>query len=172
MQNLFELILSNLFFVVLIIGGLLSFFKRVAQGNAQQERQEQGPQSEKPGKIDWKEIFNQEANEQDDRPQQQQYEEEPVSFEPVSHEVEIAKVQNDDLQTRREDLIQRREMSRARSSSYEIGKQPVTKNRGLDLNLNKLSNKEAMKAVVWSEVLGKPRGRHPHQAFTQRSRSR
>jgi hypothetical protein len=187
-ESLFDFIFSNLFFVILVIGGIMSFFNRMSRGGEEGEqqnrpgRQPQPPpgqrQQRQEEQVDWREIFKQEqpqARTEQDRPEPR-FEERPVSFEPVSQQKEVA--EGVDRQQELYDRYERlKDKKREAVNQFErmVPQKPVEgseKRSKLDLELNRLSNKEAMKAVVWAEVLGKPRGKNPHQTFSQIRRQR
>jgi hypothetical protein len=183
-ESLFELIMSNLFFVIIVIGGLISFFNRMSNGGESDERPQRHERSAQRGQhptgqrqqeetVDWREIFKQEQPSQPEATNQETVR--PVSFEPVSdaHE-EVSKGVDrqqelydryERLKDKKRDAVKRFEKT-VKPASGETSQNPSK----LDLQLNRLSNQEAMKAVVWAEVLGKPRGKNPHQAFMQSKR--
>ncbi|WP_017728392.1 hypothetical protein [Halalkalibacterium ligniniphilum] len=186
MEALFEFIMANLFFFLLIIGGLYSFFTRMANGGEeqqkkrgqQQQRPRQGQNNQSPRReeqeIDWREIFRQEAAEPERNPhpqstaQAERYEFEPPSVGDQELQASINKQQA--LYDRYEEAKEKKqETSRQLSDKVSSFDRAISKDKkrdSLDLNLNNLSNKEVMKAVVWAEVLGRPRSRNPHQSFS------
>ncbi|WP_088102518.1 hypothetical protein [Halalkalibacter urbisdiaboli] len=168
LEQIFEFIMSNLFLVVLIVGGLLSFFKRAAQGGEAQQGKQMGwpGREEQQSEVDWKEIFKQE-----EPIEQKRQEPEIVRFEPV--ETPEVQTENEKLYEQLQEMRKRREQVEDNVEGSKPSKRVNEQKRErLDLHLNRLSNKEAMKAVVWAEVLGKPRSRQPHQSFNQRTKIR
>ncbi len=93
----------------------------------------------------------------------------PVNSQEGYHEEEM--VQNaSELQERYEEMMKKKRIAKKKAMQIEPSLLSTeTPKRSLDLKLNQLGQKEAMKAVVWAEVLGRPRSRQTHQAF-QRSR--
>lgn len=185
MESLFELIMSNLFFVIIVIGGIISFFNRMSSGGESEERQQrqerpaqrgqqaQGRQRQQEETVDWREIFKQEQPSQPEATNQETVR--PVSFEPVSdapEEVSKGVDRQQELYDRYERLKdKKRDAVKRLEDTVMPAPSKTSQNRSkLDLQLNRLSNQEAMKAVVWAEVLGKPRGKNPHQTFIQSKR--
>ncbi|MGO4887229.1 hypothetical protein ACJ2A9_05700 [Anaerobacillus sp. MEB173] len=179
-DNLFQFIMQNLFFFLLVIGGIISFFQRLGgeeekkkqqrqQGRPQRQQRPQGQQRQ-PGrepKIDWDEIFRQEKNNPNQsRPTQQNR--------PISRTEEtIAPIDE-----RRNELYERieaakREKEKAnerleRAVDSPIFKNDITKSGSkLDLNFKKVSAEQAMKGVIWAEILNKPKARRTYSNQNQ-----
>ncbi|MCM3761506.1 hypothetical protein M3212_11995 [Alkalihalobacillus oceani] len=177
MENLLEFIFNNIFLVLIIIGGIISFLNRLGGNQNEQQRQKSRPQqrSGRPqqgqGKIDWREIFQQEEAEPE-RPRRSTYagpdglgEEQPRQTAEVQFESPVAEIEEEQRQLKKRYEEARRRQQRAAESARNSQQTPQRANEKLDLQLNRLSNNEAMKAVVWAEVLGQPRARKPHQTF-------
>ncbi len=142
------------------------------------QRQQQAGEVQQEERVDWREIFKQEQPPSPEPERAQPTFEErpkPVSFEPINQREEVSGVvdRQQELHDRYEGLKNKRN-DRILAARNEIGSS-TDKERSsskLDLELNRLSNKEAMKAIVFAEVLGKPRGKNPHQSFMQSRRMR
>ncbi|MBP3951300.1 hypothetical protein [Bacillus suaedae] len=169
MEGILDLILGNLVPVIIVIGGLFSFFGRMSKG----EQSDENSPSKKParpntGKVDWREIFKQE--ETTSWPGSEQPKDQPPA-EKTEVYFDIPEIK-DEQEDRQEKMAQKyretkqyiEDRQRSPILDNEIGRKAP-----LDLQLNRLSNQEAMKAVVWSEVLGRPRGKQPHQTFVRKS---
>ncbi len=158
-----------MFFVLLILGALWNFFSKQAESKKEAE---QGKKPQREQEIDWKEIFRQEqAPVERDKPQPTVARKVEPSFEPVQPEVAIP---TDDRRTEmeklRDQLEEKRKQLRQTESrapdaiadspviQKEIGKKPTK----LDLNFSNISQKEAMKGIIWSEILGKPRAKRSY----------
>ncbi|MCM3712829.1 hypothetical protein M3202_01925 [Alkalihalobacillus oceani] len=176
MENLLSLIFENIFLVLIIIGGIISFLGRLGGNQNEQQRQKSRPQQQRSGrpqqgqgKIDWREIFQQEEA-KPERPRRSTYagpsgleEEQPRQTAEVQFESPIAEIEEEQRQLKKRYEEARRRQQRAAEAARSSEQTP--QNGQLDLQLNRLSNNEAMKAVVWAEVLGQPRARKPHQTF-------
>lgn len=188
MDVLIEFIVQNIFFVAIVIGGLISMFNRMS-GNGQQEEQKRSQRQQRPvqkqEKVDWREIFRQEeADTKPARPRQPTFAGSAQSEEEVSRQATpvATQVENgmDNVLGEQQELQERYEQARLRKeeASRKIRQERTNEGRSdgehsrtsgsLDLQLNRLSSTEAMKAVVWAEVLGRPRARQPHSTFARK----
>lgn len=176
MADLFQLILANPLLLIILIGGLISVFSRMAQSSQQQQGNEEGqgqaenqqqrqrpvqmePRRQSGSEIKWEDYFPAESAP-------------PVQQGSRTSETEDSSV-SANVQKQQE-LYERHKKAKAKAKelqdSLEIGaiadlggvtesNRDDTKKDGLDMNFNQLSGKEAMRAVVWSEILGPPKGR-------------
>ncbi len=186
MESLMEFIVQNIFFVVIVIGGLISLFNRMS-GNGQEEQKKQQRQQrpeQRQAKVDWREIFKQEeADTKPDRPREPTFSsssQEGSRDSSSSTTPQFDRGGIDDLLGEQQQLQDRYEEARLRKEQTTrrireerthhsfLDEKSNRSSGSLDLQLNRLSNKEAMKAVVWSEVLGRPRGRQPHSTFARK----
>lgn len=171
-----DFILENLFFVAIVIGGLFSFFSRMANGEQEQEKRGGRPQrtgqaqrtGENQGKMDWREIFFEEEVKSDTPrklPNNPTFEDVQVTNDQDLLEVDLyrERVEAERNKKRAEKLLEEQRLKN--SSKLEEQRR---REKGLELHLDRLSNQEAMKAVVWSEVLGRPRARQPHNTFIRK----
>ncbi|MDG5786544.1 hypothetical protein QA612_03505 [Evansella sp. AB-P1] len=165
-MNLIESLLGNPFLLFFLIAALLSFFQGFGKKKEdQQQSGNKGPQ-EKPKKeeIDWREIFKQEQEppkQEPKRPPSQPRRQETYTASiDVEHELNKG---NKELNDRYEKAKQRkREVleSTADLSDSPIIKGDITKSSSkIDLSFSKISREEAVKGIIWSEVLGKPKAR-------------
>lgn len=169
MEGILEFLAGNLFLVIFIIGGLFSFFGRMNKGE-QSDENSPSKKAARPntGKVDWREIFKQE--ETTSWPGSEQPKDQP-SVEKTEVYFDIPEETNEQ-EDRQEKMAQKYRESKQYIEDRQ--RSPILENEigrkaSLDLQLNRLSNQEAMKAVVWSEVLGRPRGKQPHQTFVKKS---
>jgi hypothetical protein len=173
LESLFEFIAQNFIFVAVIVGGIISMLGRLAGGSQQQQdqrgRPNQRPPQPREEKVDWREIFKQEEV----KPKHEGSRQSPspkVDPAPATVMVENDQLKRqEEMQKRYDELRQKRDEATRKGREIHDETQSSNKDRGqLDLGLNRLSNKEAMKAVVWSEVLGRPRARQPHNTFIRK----
>ncbi|MFC0473468.1 hypothetical protein ACFFHM_23900 [Halalkalibacter kiskunsagensis] len=176
LENLFEFIAQNFIFVAVIVGGIISMLGRLAGGGQQQEqrgrqnqRPNQQPNQQREEKVDWRDIFRQEEIEPEREVKRQSHSPQ-VESAPATITVEDDQLKRQqEIQDRYDELRQKRENATRKGREIRDEMQSSNKNHEqLDLHLNQLSNKEAMKAVVWSEVLGPPRARQPHKTFIRK----
>ncbi|WP_078428847.1 hypothetical protein [Alkalihalobacterium alkalinitrilicum] len=165
-MQIFDFLFGNIFFVLLILGALWNFFSRQAENKKEAE---QGQKPKREQEIDWKEIFRQEqAPVERETPQPTVTREIEPSFEPIHREVgtavsdrrtEMERVR-DQLEEKRKKLRQTESKSitdAAITDSPIFKKEIGKKSTKLDLNFSNISQKEAMKGIIWSEILAKPK---------------
>ncbi|MFV8826700.1 hypothetical protein [Alkalihalobacterium sp. APHAB7] len=167
-MNILDFLFGNIFFVILILGALWNFFSRQAEARKEAE---QGKKPQREQEIDWKEIFRQEqAPDERDKPQPTLAREVEPSFEPSFEPIhrEVDTTVNDrrtDMEKLRAQLEEKRKkLKRAEGRTQSaISESPITNNEigkkqtKLDLNFENISQADAMKGIIWSEILGKPR---------------
>ncbi|WP_240376588.1 hypothetical protein [Bacillus piscicola] len=170
MGSIIEFLFSNMFIVVLLIGGLVSVFNR--NKRQQQGKEDSSEKKERPV-FDWETIF------QENKP-----EKEPQNS--PSRGQEEATVSSDELQTsdtydryekKREEL--REQAINAEEKMKQLGNSPVFEEQiGTSLGgvpsaskphprFSSLSRKDVVDGIIWSEVLGPPKSR---QYFQHKSR--
>ncbi len=170
-DRILEIIFSNIVFVVIIIGGLVSFFKRIFQEAQQQQKAGQGQQRSrplqhektqpqpKPVEFDMRDILKHFIPvEEDDPPQKQHKQVEPA---PVQIEEEEEHPKEQDWELRQQEAKQR--IAEAHERLIEVRKN--NKHRQLDLQL---SGSEVMKGIVLAEVLGPPRSKQVHISYDRK----
>ncbi|MDT8861789.1 hypothetical protein N0O92_16370 [Alkalihalobacillus sp. MEB130] len=172
LENLLEFIAQNFIFVAVLIGGLISMFGRMAGGGQEQQEKRRNtnqrprqPQQQEE-QVDWRDIFKQEEMKPEPQPQpvQAQTIEQPQLDVPLERDL-----REQELRDRYDELRKKREKNPEWNRKKREETTKVSRDReGLDLQLNRLSNQEAMKAVVWSEILGRPRARQPHNTFARK----
>ncbi|TKD70172.1 hypothetical protein [Pseudalkalibacillus hwajinpoensis] len=137
MDNIIELILNNIVFVIIAIGGILSFFKRM--GNEDQNQNQQ--QNERPRR--------QAAGPGASRPPQQREE--------ASDEI-----QSENVSAYKEALER---ISERENAQYDIKvqkpKRSSAKQKGISVSKRNVQN-----GIIWAEILGPPRSRRPHPSMT------
>jgi hypothetical protein len=168
LDQLIEFIAQNFIFVAVVIGGLISMLGRMAGAGQQDQRgqRSQPPRHQQEEQVDWREIFKQEGA---PLPEERST---PTKIEPASSVTfeESTLTRQQELQNQFEEMRRKREASSRKIKELRKEKQPSDsrKKEAFDLQLNQLSNKEAMKGVVWAEVLGRPRARQPHATFMKK----
>lgn len=173
------------FLIPLLIFLLASLFGRLG-GNQRKtgreqntERPQQSKQPQQPGPSqqpwpgssepieDWRDLFD---------PHRREKETEPAYAEPVeSYDYEDLHDEQPQTQPTVQDSV--RDFKSVRDNqpvSEQVPPVSVTrslkqkKETNLALHFHQLTKDEAMKAVVWSEVLGQPRAKRPHRSFSKR----
>ncbi|MGA9287276.1 MAG: hypothetical protein WBV93_02905 [Anaerobacillus sp.] len=136
MDNLIDLLLNNILFVIIAIGGIVSFFKRM--GNEED-------QTQKPRKSGQPSA---QRNQHRSEPSMttKQSEETQDSLKPVSAYQEALERISDRNDPQYELKVQR-----------PLQKQTYKKHKRLSL-----SKREVRNGVLWSEILGPPRSKKPH----------
>ncbi|QOY36186.1 hypothetical protein AWH56_000365 [Anaerobacillus isosaccharinicus] len=164
MEQLLDLIFGNPLLLFLIIGAFLSFLKRGKEEEAQRETRKPGapraqgrPENQR-NEVDWREIFQQEAQTnsapQKSREQSYTYTEEQTSME-VNRSRELLE-KYEKAKLRKEKAGQKARQSLTNSPIY---KDDLTASNKVSLDFSSISRDEAIKGVVWSEILGKPRAK-------------
>ncbi|GAE30669.1 hypothetical protein [Halalkalibacter hemicellulosilyticus] len=175
-MNIIELIMSNLLPFIIIVGGLISFFGRMTKENNEKQQRQQMPAGQQQEEtkaettnekqIDWRDLFNTDEFEQ----KTSWPGSEPVKASEVEQQNSDLKQEQEKQREKKRKLDERLKEIRKRSSAQS--EQPVaSESNGLNLQFDQISNKEAMKGVVWAEVLGRPRARQPHQTFVRNRRN-
>ncbi|WP_216830054.1 hypothetical protein [Alkalihalobacterium elongatum] len=164
-MNILDFLLGNIFFVILILGALWNFFSRQAESKKEAE---QGKRPQREQEIDWKEIFRQEqAPVERDKPTVAR-EVEPSfepSFEPIHKEVVTTSDRRTEMEKLRNQLEEKRKKLKKveHATNAAISDSPITSNEigrkkpKLELDFQNISQQDAMKGIIWSEILGKPR---------------
>lgn len=143
----------------------MSFLKRGKEEEAQRETRKpvapraQGRPENQRNEVDWREIFQQEAGTnstpQKAREQSYTYTEEQTSMEVNRSQELLEKYEKAKL--RKEKAEQR--ASRQSLTNSPIYKGDLTASNKVSLDFSSISRDEAIKGVVWSEILGKPRAK-------------
>ena len=138
LDNLIDLLLNNIFFVIIAIGGIVSFFKRM--GN--EEDQTQKPR-------------------QSGRPSAQGNQKRSESTRSTKRSGEETYDSKSDTVSAYQEALER--ISDRDDPQYElkvqrpVQKQTYKKHKRLSLNKRDVRN-----GVLWSEILGPPRSKKPH----------
>ncbi len=172
MEALFDLIFGNLAFIIVIIGGVISFLKRANENQNnnrqnQNRKQTQTPiQAEdqkryqpvkdkkvKPFIPQLDDLFGEitkhlEEQTQKQQPTVYQAETRKLDIEPIM-EVKETKVVHDEKTKPRFEHVNKDTIV-----SKEIGHQTI--------NMKKITKKKVVEGVIWGEILGPPRARKKH----------
>ncbi|ADU29862.1 hypothetical protein [Evansella cellulosilytica] len=159
-MGLIEALLGNPLLLILLIGALFSFFQRLGASNT--EEQQQPPKRNTPQQeIDWEDIFRQEESKQEPA------EKSSVNdvYTPDSYynsEDELAKA-NSELQDRYEATKKRkqraRELEQVMKKDSPIFTEDITKQTNVGVSFSNMTREDAIKGIIWSEVLGKPKSK-------------
>ncbi len=162
MEDLLRMITSNPILLFLIIGAILSFLQKGKEEQGKRETQKRGGAAGK-GKqpeIDWQEIFRQEEK-SDPKPTRQ-----TETTYTYTEEHPTASI---DGISRSNELLEKYEKAKQNKKAAEIigknlkdspiYKDDLTNSKEVKLDFSNISREEAIKGVVWSEILGKPRAK-------------
>ncbi|MFB4164880.1 hypothetical protein ACE1TI_13880 [Alteribacillus sp. JSM 102045] len=179
MQAIIELLLSNIFIIVLLIGGLISVFNRNKQQEETNRRTRQGGENKK--EVDWKTIFQQESDKRDNpqrRPTKPVPEADAELVRPEKNNTTETNKQLDQYQERLEQL--RSKQKAAEEKMKKIENSPVFEeaigeaHAGSDKTASSrsqfvsITRKEAINGIIWAEILGEPKARRPQINNLQR----
>ncbi|TSB46763.1 hypothetical protein [Alkalicoccobacillus porphyridii] len=175
-MSLFEMIFNNPLLMIAIIFGLVSLFGRMSKGsqsqdtNRDQQRQQRRPTTEgqEEGQVDWREIFRQEEQTPEPEPKR-----EPVESTSYSPTPSQATHERDELYDRLDEMKRKKREAQEKVAAQLISptqKKTQTIEADDQYDLTNVTGKEAMRAVVWAEILGNPRSRNPHKAFASNRR--
>lgn len=178
MDGIFNLFLNNPLILFIVIAVLLSLFRGSGGAQQEQKRPQQRRQPQQSGQqrqpsqsgersnedqVDWKDIFKQEQPPTERQPTVRRTPKSEQNEVPENVQAELSKA-NEGLQEQYEKVRERKR--RARESAGKIQDSPiargdVTKSSGSDVQLDfsKITREDAIKGIVWSEILGKPKAR-------------
>ncbi len=162
MEDLLRAITSNPILLFLIIGAILSFLQKGKEEQAKRETQNRGGSTGegKQVEIDWQEIFRQEEK-TEPKPSSQ-------TDTTYTYTEERATASMDGI-NRSNELLEKYEKAKQNKKAAEniganlkdspIYKDDLTASKEVKLDFSNISKEEAIKGVVWSEILGKPRAK-------------
>ncbi|QKS70856.1 hypothetical protein FLK61_29455 [Paenalkalicoccus suaedae] len=168
MEGLIELVLGNPFILFLIIAFLFSTFRK--RGTADEARQQPDLSPDETATIDSEERNPSEAEQADWRdifypPEERSKKEQPAPSKSSSESKEatasLSKA-NDELQRRYEQVQQRKSEAAKQDNIMDspIYKKDLSASKSkIDLDFKNITKEDAIKGVIWSEVLGKPKAR-------------
>ncbi|SER70559.1 hypothetical protein [Salipaludibacillus aurantiacus] len=178
MEGLFNLLLESPLLLFFIIAAILSFIQGRGRGaeeenkgprRPQQQRDQSPPEpARRENEVDWKDIFRQEERPTQPQPtvtrggENQREAERRVSSLPRDAEQELSK-SNRELHERYEKIQSRKK--RASEQAGKIDNSPIfegdltRRKEKVRLDFSNVSREEAVKGVIWSEILGKPKAR-------------
>ncbi|WP_096188353.1 hypothetical protein [Evansella halocellulosilytica] len=174
-------LLENPLILFFIIAAILSFFQGLGGNKKQENKRPNRPQnrpaetgqSHREEEVDWREIFKQETQTVEER-RETTRQPSAENSSPLSRdgEKELNKT-NEELLERYENLKKRKQEAKRNASKIEnspIQNSDLTKNRKskVELDFSSISRDEAVKGIIWSEILGKPRSRKPRETFSYR----
>ncbi|WP_270179331.1 hypothetical protein [Alkalihalobacillus sp. CinArs1] len=144
LEGIIELLLNNIVFVIIAIGGILSFFKRMGS-----EEEETKPPSGPRRSIG---------------PNQ----ENPYSYEDNSSE------QSFDLKPEQYDAYEEalERISSRDNASEELKVYKPNSSKHREFGGISIKKKDVKKGVIWSEILGPPRSKNPHPSMMKMKNSR
>ena len=186
MEGLIEFIFANLFLVIIIVTGLLSFFKNMLanqnkQGSPQKDKEEGSPLKDVMKRLeDMVETFENpeqtttrrtvsktETNNNFDSP----IEETSATFQD-QYEEQYERLQQQYQSIRNSNVLERLEQNELRNPITDSFMQTeVNRNENAELNVNltaKLNKTGLIESIVMAEVLGPPRARRQHHRMINR----
>jgi hypothetical protein len=161
MEQLLEFLFSNPFFLIIIIGAIASFLKRGREQEAEEPRKTSAPRPpvKKEQEVDWREIFRQE-DETTPTPvrDRERYSTTATKQQTVAIEASRSNelLEQYEKAKRKKEVTKRNELVTKNSPIY---KDDLTVTNKINLNFANITSEEAVKGVIWSEVLGKPRAK-------------
>ncbi|SFE28904.1 hypothetical protein [Alteribacillus iranensis] len=167
MEAIFEFILSNIFIIVLLIGGLLSALNRTKQSQSEKTGDE-NPQ--RPRKIDWETIFENKSEESEEnqhptsRVPSANREEESTAPK-RSAEINRYEEQREELRAQKQKAQEQVEKLGATSLlDEEIGSGEAMlpsrrQHKETSSRFSSISKKQVRDGFIWSEVLGPPKSK-------------
>lgn len=160
MNQLLDFLFGNPLLLFLVIGAILNFLQKGKDPEQKREPRKTGtPVSKEKQReeVDWREIFRQEAHTEPKPTKQQEqsykYEEQPVTEVKRSQEL-LQKYE--EAKRRKESEKSTKKKSLADSPIY---KDDLTASNKVRLDFSKVTREDAIKGVVWSEILGKPKSK-------------
>ncbi|MCD8501252.1 MAG: hypothetical protein LRY71_05670 [Bacillaceae bacterium] len=163
MRDLLDIILGNSFLMVVIIGAIFKFLK--AKGEAEETQKKASekaqPNQKKKDEVDWKQIFGLE----------EVFEEQKVPEKPKTKKESSPKLTNQYIEKYDEVKRQNRGTKKKENDQSPIYKDDITKAKNeLDIDFSKITKHDAMKGVIWAEVLGKPRAKNRHRSYVSQQK--
>ncbi|RKL68672.1 hypothetical protein CR203_01060 [Salipaludibacillus neizhouensis] len=168
MEGIFQLLQESPLILFFIIAALISFFRGSAKKNAPEQGQSQhkSETDNRKQEVDWKDIFRQEERSADNYPQERQAEDHSndsdsrsASLSEVDAEIGTA---SHELQERYNRLQERKKQAMKRAGEVDdsaIGRPGNVRSPKVRLDFSRVSGNDAVKGVIWAEILGKPKGR-------------
>ncbi|MFC4320825.1 hypothetical protein [Litchfieldia salsa] len=151
--DFFDIIISNLFFVVLIIGAIFNFLKRKAGTENDEGIPNQHPGSDGEKRTPLKDIFQQFEDVFKEEEKQQ------PQAKPVQHRAPMAESnQSQELFNRYEQLKESKGKPDMRVDYQPKVQLTERSKRTVSTNLT-VTKKKAVQGVLWAEVLGPPRAK-------------
>ncbi|MFN7251267.1 MAG: hypothetical protein ACK4M9_10815 [Anaerobacillus sp.] len=162
MEQLLEFLFSNPFFLIIIIGAIASYLKRGKEQETQETRKTSRPplkEEQQRNEVDWREIFRQE-DETTPTPvrDRERYSTTATKQQTISIEANRSNelLEHYEKAKRKKEVKKRNELVTKNSPIY---KDDLTVTNKINLNFANVTSEEAVKGVIWSEVLGKPRSK-------------
>lgn len=142
-DNLIELLLNNIVFVIIAIGGIISFFKRMS---GEEENQKANPAQKPP------QMQKETSNASSERSMQVSEVEENAS---TSSTVSAYKEALGHM-AKRENYGSQNELKVQKN----VKSAPYIKDKSLSISKSNVRN-----GIIWAEILGPPRSRKPHPSM-------
>lgn len=161
MEALFDLIFGNLAFLIVIIGGVISFLKRANenQNNNRQNQNQNRKQTQTPMQTQTQKRY-QPAKDKRVKP-----------FIPQLDDLfgEITKHLEGQTQKQQPTVFIEEKKTSEMNTNIEVVEPPVThnnknkrENETIEIDIKDINRKKAIEGVIWGEILGPPRARKKH----------
>ncbi len=154
MINFIEFILSNFFFLALLIGAIISVINRQSKTGKKVERKQQ----EKPT-FQWEDLFDPETYQKEESPSpaapssENTPPSEPVTS-PRQTEMEAYYEQKEALERKKQQAEER--LKHLNPSPLFEERQTTERGASTPSHAFTVTNKDAVQGVIWSEILGEP----------------
>ncbi|WLD92125.1 hypothetical protein [Alkalihalobacillus sp. AL-G] len=143
LEAIFDLVMSNLFFAILILGGLFQFFKR----QLDRAKEKQDPQKPKPKRQVMMEAEKVEVDKEKD------------SFNRTDRKMNMDRNRQNSFEAKRSEF-------ESEDTNKRVRKPNVKRTQKARGKLVPDPDRVAQ-GVIWSEVLGPPRSKKPHSTLTR-----
>ncbi|AOM82587.1 hypothetical protein [Salisediminibacterium beveridgei] len=164
MAGIITLLFESPLLLFFLIAAILSFFQ--SKGKEQRKQNERQPKREETevDEIDWRDIFRQEETTEQKAPKQEPV---PPRYDADDRRTDSEKAKDSGTQMSDKWQQQYRELekkkrqaaksaSKVSDSPIEMGEIARTKKPKIALDFSQVSRDEAVKGVIWAEILGKP----------------
>lgn len=163
MEALFELIFGNIAFVIVVIGGIISFLKRASQGE-QQKKKTVNRKSFNP-QLDWPKIEIEQQKVDARKPKQTRQNTPRMVQANESIEVEVQTnpfyEKLSSMEPSSQDMI-------GNNNPFSVKKKSTVPTAEIDLNIRNINQKKVIEGILWGEILGPPRAKNKYSYQNKR----
>lgn len=153
MEALFDLIFGNIGFLIVIIGGVISFFKRANEN--QNKKQQPKDKRVKPFIPQLEDLFGEITKHIEEQPQKQK----PTVFKTDKRIPENkTKLEAEELEPTGIHTYERLNDIKNTKLHNKI----EVEHQKIDIDIKDINRKKVIEGVIWGEILGPPRARKKH----------